>query len=118
MIRRVRVSGHKAASHPLGFCKNEIESEVYYVCSKTVRGELYYSALQRDRYRMGAIVRAELCQNTLHVSFDCLFGNAEFIRDDLISIAGGDLLQHLDLAVGQCVVRVMLRQFNGDLRWN
>ena len=52
------------------------------------------------------------------MSFHRLFGNEEVDRDDLIGIAGGHLLQHLDLAVGQRVVHVVLRHFNRDLRWN
>src|SRR5262249_18702433 len=70
------------------------------------------------RHRLRAITGAQLLHNMLDVHLDGLFGDEESFGDVAIAIAVGDMLENLDLTLGQGIIAEVLGEMGGNLRRN
>ena len=57
--------------------------------------------LHRPNRRFHPRPQSKLMQQVLHMNFNRAFGDAEFVADDFVAVAGGDGFQHLAFAVGE-----------------
>src|SRR3954466_5337280 len=82
---------------------------------KTLPSEPNDSAADRDRHGAGAIAGAQLLHDVLDVHLDRLLGDEQPLGDVAIPVAAGDVLQDVDLAARQRLVREMFGELRGGI---
>jgi hypothetical protein len=67
---------------------------------------------------MGAIARAELGQNGLHVSFDGIFRHFEKLSNTFVRASYGYQAQDVELTRRELVLGKMARELEGHRHWD
>lgn len=101
-------------------------AQASFKASETVRCIPYYpaisaidnSTLERDRYRMRAVIRRQFCKNAFHVCFNSLFGNSEMLCNSFVGVSQSDLSKHLRLSQAQRLAGRMRCNLHGNFRGN
>lgn len=72
-------------------------------------------ALNTDSHRMRPIVSAQLVHDIAYMPFHCVFTYCQGISRLLVRQTIGDMLQHLNLSVGETILINMSRQLSRNL---
>src|SRR5215469_17077186 len=77
------------------------------------RLDLKETPMKSDCYGMSSVVRIQFEKNVADVSFYSIFTDIQAVSDNFVGGALGDEFQHLDLSLGQGLLRSVLPKFRG-----
>src|SRR6266700_3853093 len=84
----------------------------------TVQSELDNAAAHTDCDRLSAIACAQLLHYVFDVDLNGLFRDEQLFGNVTVTVAACDLPQHVDFALGECFISIVLCQLGCYLRSN